>query len=266
MRYLAATIIIWTRSLFAFGQSGEFEAKQIEETLVKITDVLYASQFEVSNKHYSTFLKDLKQNKQIDKQKAAQIDTANWNTGFSKENPYAQYYHSHPAYDNFPVVNVSYEGAALYCAWLTDNYNTSKEKQFKKVRFRLPSAEEWTVAAQGGNTQAIYPWQGNDFLTKKGQYQCNFKRDEKAISEENIKRNENADITAPVKAYWANGFGLYNMSGNVAEMISAQGKTKGGSWFDDQEAMKIESTGQFKDGVLTSTSIGFRYFMDVIEK
>ena len=55
------------------------------------------------------------------------------------------------------------------------------------------------------------------------------------------------------------------MSGNVAEMISTKGKTKGGSWTDNQEALKIESTGEFKEGDAKRTSIGFRYFMDIVE-
>jgi formylglycine-generating enzyme required for sulfatase activity len=78
--------------------------------------------------------------------------------------------------------------------------------------------------------------------------------------------NDNADITAPVKSYEPNTFGLYNMSGNVAEMLFEKGKTKGGSWLDSAEAMKIASNGKFAQYSQPCPAIGFRVFMEVLEK
>ena len=46
----------------------------------------------------------------------------------------------------------------------------------EKVKFRLPTEEEWIIAAQGGNNSAIYPWQGNELKNKKGKFMCNFAR------------------------------------------------------------------------------------------
>jgi hypothetical protein len=48
------------------------------------------------------------------------------------------------------------------------------------------------------------------------------------------------------------------MSGNIAEVISTKGKTKGGGWTDNQESMKIEATEEFKEGDSKSNSVGFR--------
>jgi hypothetical protein len=69
----------------------------------------------------------------------------------------------------------------------------------------------------------------------------------------------------PVKAdsYFPNRFGMYAISGNVAEMISEPGKTKGGSWND------IPYYGQapvVKTETLPSPTVGFRVFMEVIEE
>ena len=55
------------------------------------------------------------------------------------------------------------------------------------------------------------------------------------------------------------------MSGNVAEMLLEKGKTKGGSWQDSEEAMKIENDGKYGTYDTPRPTIGFRYFMEVIE-
>ena len=52
---------------------------------------------------------------------------------------------------------------------------------------------------------------------------------------------DGAVFTAPVGAYWPNDLGIYNMSGNVAEMISEKGVTKGGSYKDKTDGLKIDA-------------------------
>ncbi|MDI1462803.1 formylglycine-generating enzyme family protein [Catellatospora sp. KI3] len=98
---------------------------------------------------------------------------------------------------NHPVVHVSWHDALAYCDWSGT---------------RLPTEAEWEFAARGGLVQARFPW--GDELTPGGRHMCNIWQGEFPV------RDSAADGyagTAPVKSYRPNGFGLYNMAGNVWE-------------------------------------------------
>lgn len=266
MKQLMITLLFLAFGFLTFGQTSNVDIKATQKTLAKINDTLYASKYEVTNQQYKTFLNFLKQSNQTEKYAAAQIDTAQWTSTFAYNKPYVEYYHSHPAYENYPVVNISYEGATLFCEWLTEQYNNNDKRKYQKVEFRLPTETEWTTAAKGGNTTAIYPWEGSNLKSKKGLYRCNFTRSKEDYKGVAGTLNDNADVTAPSKSYWPNTFGLYNMSGNVAEMLLEIGTTKGGSWQDSSEAMKIESQGKHARFNTPQPAIGFRFFMEIIEK
>lgn len=266
MKQLFFTTVFSVLVASVFAQQINFKRKDVEKSLVKINESLFASKYEVTNKQYTDFLLFLKQNNMKEQLNVAQIDSAKWNKINDKEHPYVKYYHSHPAYNNYPLVNVSFEAALLYCDWLTQQYNSGKRKKYKKVKFRLPTEQEWIIAAKAGDQASVYAWSGNEFKNKKGEYRCNFKGDPNNKMGNASINSDRADITATVNAYWPNSFGLYNMTGNVAEMIATKGKTKGGSWLDNIEALKIESTGEYKDGDPKRISIGFRYFMEIIEE
>jgi formylglycine-generating enzyme required for sulfatase activity len=253
--------------LFIFFLSelnAQIKLKEINESLVKVKDHLYASKYEVSNKIYSEFISSLKQKNEQNLLQIANIDSLRWVDKISFNEPYVKYYHTHPAYFNYPLVNVSYEGAQLFCEWLTETYNSNPKRKFKKVKFKLPTEEEWMFAAQGGQTNAIYPWNENTLRNKKGQYLFNYKKELSDTMWIEGKYYENTDVTAPVKSYWKNNFGIYNMGGNVSEMVHEKGITKGGSWREDSEFMKIKNK-NYNDGKAQS-NVGFRYFMEIIEK
>ena len=253
--------------IFNFSISfGQIDIKQIDRSLAKINDDLYASKFEVSNKNYREFLTVLIKENRMVELSIARIDTLKWNENISSysNNPYVDYYHKHPAYDDYPVVNVSYEAAQLYCEWLTLIYNSSPKRKVNKLKFRLPSENEWETAARGGDNLAKYPWKGKFLRNKKGLYQCNFAREANDTIGIADKLNDSADITAQVNSYYPNQFGMFNLSGNVAEMLSDKQIIKGGSWQSTPEFLTITSK-QSNDGNPKPT-VGFRFFVDLIER
>ncbi len=68
---------------------------------------------------------------------------------------------------------------------------------------------------------------------------------------------------APVQAYFPNDIGLFDVVGNVAEMLNEEGKAAGGSWNHPPEESTIRSINEYKG---PDSAIGFRIFMDLIEK
>lgn len=101
--------------------------------------------------------------------------------------------------DEHPVVHIAYEDAVAYCKWSGR---------------RLPTEAEWEYAARGGLEGMIYFW-GNDMsLLPEKANTWNGTFPYKNTMEDNFER------TAPVKQYPANGFGLYDMAGNVWEWTS----------------------------------------------
>lgn len=239
---------------------------------------LFASDVEVSNRMYNTFLAEA--GKQEYKSQ-----TKNWYE-------YTRYHHMqmydwHPFYDDFPVVNISYEAAVAYCKWLTAKYNGMDKRKYNKVEFRLPTKAEWEYAAAGGRKGNVYPWGGQWTRNSKGSYLANFcPLEEHYISSYSIENftqgglhynypNSDYTISRKVdgveflcsgKSYFPNDFGLYQMSGNADEMVAGKGISKGGSWNSNQYQLEIKRA--FLGDVTyyrPGPTIGFRVFMKVVE-
>ncbi|MBB3221881.1 formylglycine-generating enzyme family protein [Pseudoduganella umbonata] len=99
--------------------------------------------------------------------------------------------------DEHPVVHVAYADALAYAAW------AGKE---------LPTEAEWEFAARGGLEGKDYAW--GDTLLPDGQYLANFWQGEFPF--ENLALDGYAG-TSPVRSYPANGYGLFDIIGNVWE-------------------------------------------------
>lgn len=102
---------------------------------------------------------------------------------------------------NHPVTLVRHDDASAYGRWLSQAIGR---------RFRLPTEAEWERAARGGLEQQPYPWgEGLD------RDRANF------LSDPSLRNNQG---TTPCRTYAANGYGLFDMTGNVWEWVS--------DWYD----------------------------------
>lgn len=156
-------------------------------------------------------------------------DTLVWMRDFqyAYNEPMAEGYFSHPAYDNYPVVGVTWEQARAYSNWSSKFWEISRaranegKKQKKQVfvdapSFRLPSEYEFEYAARGGRLAATYPWGLNYLRSGKGCLLANFKPGRGDYAE------DGGFYTVAVGHYNPNDFGLYDMSGNVSEWTESQ--------------------------------------------
>ena len=281
MNYRKLSIVAFVSFIFIAAKSDlptEFTFKNFEKTLAFVSNNLYASKYETTNLQYTTFLKELKKEGKIQEYALADIDSMNWKTEQAFNDPYIEFYHRHEAYKNYPVINISYEGAVMFCEWMTKKYNEYPKRKFKKVKFRLPKETEWVKAARGGLNGTLYPWGGYFITNAKGCAMCNCARG----GDENItynketgqyelrkqgsgKKLKKAVLSEPpsiVNAFYPNDFGIYNMSGNVAEMMQEKGKLKGGSMCSGGYDVRIDAVDTFEK---PDIDIGFRYFVEIIE-
>jgi sulfatase modifying factor 1 len=102
--------------------------------------------------------------------------------------------------DEFPVVHVAYEDVEAYAKWAGK---------------RLPTEAEWEFAARGGKSGQVYPW-GNEFLVD-GKFMANTHQGH--FPDEDTHADANGGI-ARVASYPANGYGLFDVAGNVWEWTS----------------------------------------------
>lgn len=132
---------------------------------------------------------------------------------YSYNEPMTRSYFSHPAYDEYPVVGVTWDQANAFAYWRTALWTAYKQKNGEAFpeEFRLPFEHEWEYAARGGRLMSPYPWGGPYIRNTKGCLLANFKPGRGSYQE------DGGFYTVPAKSYWPNDYGLYNMSGNVSE-------------------------------------------------
>jgi len=296
---------------FVMGGSAEQDVTyDYNNTRRRITVAsFYMDETEVSNQDWLDYLHWISITFPQDRELYynATPDTLVWRRPLSYNEPYVESYLRHPAFQDYPVVGITWEQAQEYCVWRTDRMNENilreggqlatwrdasgngkaaaakpsitepfntdiylngqyrgqgidGKKMVKdlnpsaaaatgangkagaatrpvriedgilKAGYRLPTEAEWEYAALGlaGNTEyenveegKIYPWNGMGVRSPKkrtrGLILANFKRGEGDNMGVGGSLNDKADITAPVRSYAPNDFGLYNMAGNVNE-------------------------------------------------
>lgn len=237
-------LFIATFFLFSFAEKNTLKKNYAEFELAGKT--LMISKYEVSNGEYYDFLNEIKHDGK--KLTIARVYSENWQTDLETPSPFEDYYFGHESYKNYPLVNVSYQGAEMYCEWLSEKL--SKENNLKIIA-RLPTQEEWLYAAKGGDENSIYGWTGTEIVNKDGYLYGNFKKDDE----------ESNTIMAPVDAYQPNKLGLYNCSGNVAEMIQTNNVSMGGSWKTNQADIALSKSAN--DYSKANTYTGFRVILEI---
>lgn len=205
-------------------------------------------------------------------------DTTVWIRDFeySYNEPMHNDYFWHDAYNDYPVVGVTWKQAKAFCEWRTlkKNIYRRERKRHQINKFRLPSEAEWEYAARGGLEGATYPWGGPYTMNDRGCFLANFKP---------LRGNYAADqalYTVEADAYEPNDFNLYNMAGNVAEWtassydpssyeymstmspnvndtLNARKVIRGGSWKDVEYFLQV-STRDFEYRDSARSYIGFR--------
>jgi formylglycine-generating enzyme required for sulfatase activity len=109
-----------------------------------------------------------------------------------------------------PVVGVTWHDAQAFCRWLTRETG---------VVHRLPTEAEWEGAARGGLVGGPFPW-GGRLHDAGGRYRANYYPNDFA--------DDGFSLTAPVGSFPANGYGLFDMAGNVSEWCADEKTPPGG--------------------------------------
>ena len=267
---LAVTLVLSSFSLF---KKNSPLPKNLEDNYsfipeLKEDNVLSGygiSKTEVANQEYNAYLNHLKSTGNKKELAIAQRDSSLWIKTNDLTKDMMNLYGNHPAYNKYPVVTISKEGMEGYCHYLQNQLNAADENY--KYTVQLPTRQQWLKAANGGNADAVYAWQGAYLRNSEGAYLCNFA----AIGPEYISRDEDgnpiivstkkgarfldgADLMASSKSYFPSSNGIYCLNGNVAE-ATADDTICGGSWKDYGYDVRNQSYELFKGA---SVTVGFR--------
>lgn len=219
----------------------------------------YLDKYEVSNEEYRAFLDEVSPSER----QALMPDSSVWEESNIRAN-WEEYFRSE-RYADYPVIGVTQEQAARFCE-ANDQ--------------RLPTEAEWEFAARASQVGGIYPWPGFEPRNASGRYLANYNPGRGGYSADGYA------FTAPVDAYPANSWGLYNMSGNVAEWTQdayspsysvlsdfnplhedpeePRRVVRGGSWASDAFYIGV-GVRDMQEAGQASPYVGFRCAMDLTD-
>lgn len=262
------TLFIIVVLLFSFSNKEPDYSKTLPG-VVKITNYLYYDKTEATNKDWLEYSDWMKSNYGETSSEYIESfpDTLVWQNSLTYNQPYVRYYLTHPAYQDYPVVGVSWQQATDYCAWRTQRVLEAlkaKDKLDKAPKFftyRLPTNKEWSMMYEDVSKQSfIIGEEGKKAYV--GMARFNMKRSSNDTLDQDGVINDNADVTAPVESYWPNQYGVYNIKGNVSEWLYEENGYVGGAWntnsTDDVSAVQHSQE--------SSASIGFRCVCEVLEE
>jgi formylglycine-generating enzyme required for sulfatase activity len=145
-------------------------------------------------------------------------DTLCWVHDFtySFNEPMTNMYFWHVAYDDYPVVGITWVQAKAFNVWRTQLKNSWQQHigEMFVQDYRLPTEAEWEYAARGDLDLSPYPWGGPYIRNARGCFLGNFKPMRGRYME------DGGFHTVKVTSYHPNDYGLYCMAGNVAEWCS----------------------------------------------
>lgn len=206
-------------------------------------DHIRISKTEVTNKEYRKFLDAQDNFKYI-------YDSTRWESLIEHGDglPMKRNYHWHPAYDDYPVVNISYEAATAYCEWLTGLINAKNKNNLVLVRLTHRNEFEILIDRRKHLIQGNY----------HDDYNCDFKMSLKHLNLSDNKVCYPCDGgTFMIDTKEHDQLGLNSIIGNVSEICS-DGSSLGGNWDTFPEDVLKPITYTYPD-----PRIGFRI---VIEK
>ncbi|SDH76966.1 SUMF1/EgtB/PvdO family nonheme iron enzyme [Mucilaginibacter gossypii] len=200
------------QGMYYQGDDRVFDRNEVDVRLLKYNYALFtlrdaADHHNDKTKHRSDFI--------VRDTVAVYPDTLVWLSDFSyaANEPMVESYFSHPAFRNYPVVGVTWRQARAYSVWRTRYNDAYKDKRHLPHRapYSLPTEAEFEYAARGGRIGTDYPWGGPYIKNAKGCLLANFKPGRGNYTD------DGGAYTVPVRSYFPNDYGLYNMAGNVAE-------------------------------------------------
>ncbi len=266
---------------------------------VSFTGFNYMGKFEVTNWEYFTFLDHLRQTGDTSSYWRYKPDSILWEEPCYLGGliPPGQMYHWHPAYDSYPVLNISYEGATVYCEWLQSKLKAQLDSSTStkyEINVRLPHRYEWLNAAIGWEDSLITntlnlphhkrkPTRDDKKLRKEYGIRYGY-RDScypyvtadypvSTISDSSYLQSLyhcNYPFESPQRVNYGypNLYGCYNMCGNVREMVLKEPEdsliySMGGSWFDAPDKLNVFN---YQTDSPKNCFTGFRVFISVYKR
>jgi formylglycine-generating enzyme required for sulfatase activity len=250
----------------SYAQEKVFPITQTNKRFVKIDEKLYVDKFEVTVHDFVTFLDEAKKNGRD--MSILMYDSNCWRENSPFMEATLEYYYNYRSYKNYPIVGITNVAAQEFCKWLTEKYNANPKRKFKKVVFKLPTEQEFVkVARSTFDTIMIYPWGYASLYNSKREKNCNFLEINQITID--IKENEFnikeffgiLSMTEPVYSYQPNPYGIFNIVGNVSEMIQEDHYAMGGDYLSTGYNVRIKSKKYF---ISPSSTVGFRVYMEII--